>query len=300
MTPTGRHPGLFLVLAGLSGCLAIAAGLANNLPAQGGPFPTVPPPNATFQPPIQAGPTARPGFAPVGFQRDLSLAARFREGAGYLLAGGAAIALGAAALWADRVRQRSASVLPAAGPGKFGAGPRRFSFRPRLRRLTWIIPSGAGLVLLGLAATKCVPPKVCYTNVGGVEIVVPCEQVEGSVKEQVTATATPGIDCPDPGRGGTSAYEAAKAGGRHAPYLQQARGWPDASLARAFRSFEATVADHVDKIQDPSAQNLRTPWDQMDHREQEGLLKQWCTDLVRNREQADVILGVMKERGLSP
>lgn len=170
MTP---RPRLLILIACLVAVPLIAASLQSQVQAQSGPFPTVPPPNATFQPPIQVGPTAQPGFVPVDLRPELGLGARLRKAAGYMIAGAASLALGVTALWADRQRARGAKVLGPGGVARFGPGPRWFSFRPRLRRLTWIIPSGAGLIFLGIAATKCVPPKVCYATVGGVEIVVP-------------------------------------------------------------------------------------------------------------------------------
>jgi hypothetical protein len=164
MKPRAR---LLILIACLVAVPLIAASLQSQVHAQSGPFPTVPPPNATFQPPIHVGPTAQPGFVPVDLRAELGLGVRLRKAWGYMVAGAASLALGVTALWADRQRAKGASVLGPGGVAWSGPGPRRFSFRPRLRRLLWIIPSGAGLVLLGFAATKCVPPKVCFANVGG-------------------------------------------------------------------------------------------------------------------------------------
>ena len=280
--------------------LAVGAGLHGRAQAQSQPFPTVPPPNATFPAPMQPIGTAVPGFAPLDFRPGLSLGDRLRQAAGYLAGGVAGLALGGAALWLGRRQATSLMAPGGAGVGRLGPGPWWFKFRPRLRKMTWIIPSGAGILLLGMAASRCVPPKTCYATAGGVQFVVPCDQVEGSAEEQLRPTATPSIDCPDPGRGGTDAYEEAKSGGRHSPYLEQARGWSDSSLRSALRSYEANVFEHLGKLGNPAEQDLRTPWDKMDPREQQGLLKQWCTDVVRNRELADVILGIMRERGLLP
>jgi hypothetical protein len=124
--------------------------------------------------------------------------------------------------------------------------------------------------------------------------------VEGSVKEQVTATATPGIDCPDPGRGGTNAYEVARAGGTHSGYLRQAETFTDTSLARALRSFERQVTYHAGKIANPAGQPLDAPWNMMDSDKQRQVLTDWCGDLKRNRELADIILGLLRERGINP
>lgn len=286
-------------LFGLSAALLLSARLLVSAQAQSGPFPTVPPPNATFPAPLQPGATAQPGFTPIDLQPRLDVADRMREAAGYLPGGGIALALGGAALWLDRRAAKAARVAGSAATGRAGGTLWLSGFRPRLRNMAWIAPSAAGMALLAVAASKCVPPKICYATVGGVQVVVPCEQVEGVVEEQLTATATPSTDCPDPGRGGTNDYEVARAGGTHRGYLDQARGYPDSSLRSALRSYELQVAEHVRKMEDPSAHTDR-PWENIDPREQQGVLRKWCGDMTRNRELADVTLGVMRERGIAP
>jgi len=291
---------LIPVLLGSLAVVLMSARLSDGAQAQSGPFPTVPAPNATFPAPVQPGATAQPWFVPVDLQPRLRLGDRIGEAAGYLAGAGIALALGGAALWLDRRAAKTGRVTASASLGRLGTGRGRFSFRPRFRRMAWIAPSAAGLALLALGASKCVPPKICYATVGGLQVVVPCGQVEGVVEEQVTATATPGIDCPDPGRGGTNAYEVARAGGTHSGYLRQAEGFSDINLHRALRSYELQVAYHAGKIANPSGQLLDTPWDIMDSDEQRRVLTDWCTDLGRNRELADVILGILRERGISP
>jgi len=295
-----RRRRLMSVLLALVAALFMSARLLVNAHAESSPFPTVPPPDVTFPAPVEAGATAQPGFAPIGLQPRFDLGGRISQAVGYLAGAGIALALGGAALWLDRRAAKAGRVAGTASAGRVGAGPWLPGFRPRLRKLAWLAPSAAGLALLAIAASKCVPPKICYAIVGGMQVVVPCEQVEGVVEEQVTATATPGIDCPDPGRGGTNAYEVARAGGTHSGYLRQAEGFSDINLHRALRSYELQVAYHAGKIANPSGQLLDTPWDIMDSDEQRRVLTDWCTDLGRNRELADVILGILRERGISP
>jgi len=125
MKPRAR---LLILIACLVAVPLIAASLQSQVHAQSGPFPTVPPPNATFQPPIQVGPTAQPGFVPVDLRPELGLGARLRKAAGYMVAGAASLALGVTALWANRQRAKGASVL---GPGGVAwSGPKEVQLPP--------------------------------------------------------------------------------------------------------------------------------------------------------------------------
>ena len=185
-------------------------------------------------------------------------------------------------------------------------GSRTSSFGPRLRRVVWLVPLGAGLTFSALAIRSCTAPEVCYAFVGGVQVVVPCGEAEGEMAEkdeeevEKDPSPTPEIDCPDPGRGNSDAYEIAKSGGTHTGYLRQAEGFADSSLHSALTSFEEQVSIHADRIANPAEQKLRKPWDEMESDEQQRVLTDWCGDLKRNRQLADVIYGVMKERGIDP
>ena len=272
------------------------------------PFPTVPPPNVEFPTPFAALPTdvARPGA--FSFQTiDQSSQPTGDVVTGLYLGGGLVSLLGAGAL--IRVSRRAVKWPRSAstrGLSVIAGKPPAFRFRPRLARLAWIAPLSGSIVMFGLAVKSCQRPEICYATVGGIQVVVPCEGEEGAIEGKATATSdpkmtpTPYIDCPDPGRGGTDAYEIAKAGGKHSGYLNQARNWATESLLSALGSYEANVLDHARKISDPSGQTLDTPWGEMDSRQQQGLLNRWCTDLTRNRELADVMYGILRERGVQP
>lgn len=289
-----------VLLIGPAALLVIAARLQPAAGAQSGQFPTVPPPNVTFPSPLVPVGTAVPAFGAIDSQPEHDLVGRLEDAAGYLAGGVLGLAIGGVAYWLSRRVERGPGLLKPGGAGGSRLGPGRTAFRSRLRRIAWLAPSAAGLAFLVVAGSKCVPSKVCYANAGGVQVVVPCEEAEGQAEAQVTPTATPFIDCSDPGRGGTNAYEIAKAGGAHSGYLRQAEGYPDTSLLGALRSYELQVTLHDGKIANPAAQALDTPWDSMDSDEQRRVLTDWCGDLRRNRELADVILGLLHERGINP
>ena len=95
-------------------------------------------------------------------------------------------------------------------------------------------------------------------------------------------------------------FEKAKSGGTHSGTYKQYKDKPEKQLRKALGSYEDNVAEHAEKLADPRNAGTDTPWDEMDPREQQGLLKKWAGDLVRNREFAEIMRGILKERGLEP
>jgi hypothetical protein len=95
-----------------------------------------------------------------------------------------------------------------------------------------------------------------------------------------------------------AAYEIAQAGGRHAGLLRQYLTKPDNEIMRALRSYERQVALHADKLSNPTkyVQN----WASLDARAQQGLLNHWQQDLRRNQELADIMRGILQDRGVLP
>ena len=71
-------------------------------------------------------------------------------------------------------------------------------------------------------------------------------------------------------------------------------------MRKALGSYEDNVAEHAEKLADPRNAGTDTPWEDMDPREQQGLLDKRARDLVRNRELAEIMRGILKERGLEP
>jgi hypothetical protein len=179
---------------------------------------------------------------------------------------------------------------------------------PKKTTITRVATLGGAVLVAALTMRNCAgqnAPRLCTGYAGGVEVQYLCNEAEGSLLQKSTATPnptpTPMFSCTDPGRNGTNAYENAKAGGRHSNYYRQAITWAAKSLFSALDRHEQNVAEHLAKIADPlNASGLRKPWHTMDPREQAGILEDWCDDMRRNREQADVIYGVLRERGELP
>jgi hypothetical protein len=70
-----------------------------------------------------------------------------------------------------------------------------------------------------------------------------------------------------------SAYEIARAGGRHAGLLRTYQTKSTAEIQRALRSYERQVALHRQKLQSP--EQFIQEWDQKSPRVQEALLRHW-------------------------
>jgi len=91
-----------------------------------------------------------------------------------------------------------------------------------------------------------------------------------------------------------SAYEIAKAGGRHAGLLRIYQAKSTAEIQRAVRSYERQVAMHRQKMHSP--EQFIQAWDQKSSRVQQALLRHWQEDRVRNQELADIMRGILQER----
>lgn len=93
-----------------------------------------------------------------------------------------------------------------------------------------------------------------------------------------------------------SAYEVARSGGRHAGLLRLYQEKSTAEIRRALRSYDRQVAQHRQKIHHP--EEFVPDWDKKHPRVQQGLLRHWQEDIVRNQELADVMRGILQERGI--
>ena len=91
-----------------------------------------------------------------------------------------------------------------------------------------------------------------------------------------------------------SAYEIAKAGGRHAGLLHTYQAKSTAEIQRALRSYERQVTLHRQKVQSP--EQFIQEWDQKSPRVQQALLRHWQEDAARNQELADSMRGILQER----
>jgi hypothetical protein len=93
-----------------------------------------------------------------------------------------------------------------------------------------------------------------------------------------------------------NAYEIARMGGRHAGLLQTYQGKNTAEIQRALPSYERQVALHQQKMRRP--EQCVADWDSKHPRVQHGLLRHWQEDVVRNQALAEVMRGLLRERGV--
>ena len=93
-----------------------------------------------------------------------------------------------------------------------------------------------------------------------------------------------------------SAYEVAKQGGRHAGLLRVYQGKSVEEIQRALRSYERQAALHRQKLSSP--ETFVQDWVRQSPRAQQVLLRHWRQELTRNRELADVMRGILQERGI--
>jgi hypothetical protein len=93
-----------------------------------------------------------------------------------------------------------------------------------------------------------------------------------------------------------NAYEIARVGGRHAGLLQTYQGKNTAEIQRALPSYERQVALHQQKMRRP--EQCVADWDSKHPRVQHGLLRHWQEDVVRNQALAEVMRGLLRERGV--
>jgi hypothetical protein len=95
-----------------------------------------------------------------------------------------------------------------------------------------------------------------------------------------------------------SAYEMAKAGGRHAGLLRTYQGKNTGEIQRALRSYERQADLHRQKLRSP--EQFVKDWAVKSARTQEGLLRHWQEDLARNQELAEVMRGILHDRSIQP
>jgi|GEM_PF-2281757 len=96
--------------------------------------------------------------------------------------------------------------------------------------------------------------------------------------------------------GDSDAYNTAKNGGRHSGTLSNYQEKSTAELQRAEKSYLRQVELHQQKLRDPG--QFVENWDNMRPQERSSLLKHWGEDVKRNQELADIMRGMLKERGL--
>ena len=95
-----------------------------------------------------------------------------------------------------------------------------------------------------------------------------------------------------------SAYEIAKAGGRHAGLLRTYQGKDSGEIQQALRSYERQVDLHRQKLRSPEP--FVTDGAEKSVHTQARLLRHWQEDLARNQELAEVMRGLLQDRGIQP
>jgi hypothetical protein len=93
-----------------------------------------------------------------------------------------------------------------------------------------------------------------------------------------------------------NAYAIARAGGRHAGLLRIYERKSVAEIQRALRSYERQVELHRQKIHSP--EQFVQDWSTLRSHVQSGLLRHWQEDVVRNQELAEIMRGLLRERGV--
>lgn len=94
------------------------------------------------------------------------------------------------------------------------------------------------------------------------------------------------------------AYETAKAGGKHSGTLKNYQGRSTEQIIKALRGYEKQVELHKQKLADPA--KYAADWYTISELGRQGLLKHWRQDLERNAELADVMRGILREKGVNP
>ena len=93
----------------------------------------------------------------------------------------------------------------------------------------------------------------------------------------------------------SNAYEAAKAGGKHVDWYYQQLDLGYRKLRKGIQSIEKQIHLHQAWLEYPQ-QKVKN-WENRDPRYQSGLLKKWRQDIARQKEQVEILRGVLKEKG---
>lgn len=94
----------------------------------------------------------------------------------------------------------------------------------------------------------------------------------------------------------SNAYEVAKAGGPHHGWMEKQRKLPTVKLLKSIRSLEKQIAQHQQWIRDPySKLPADTPAEVTDYY----VKTKWPGDIERQRQQIDIIRGVINERNIN-
>ena len=96
-------------------------------------------------------------------------------------------------------------------------------------------------------------------------------------------------------KAGSSAYDVAVSGGKHAGFLKNYVGRSTPEIERGIVSIEKQIAEHKAKIQNPAA--YINDWATLDARQQQALLtSKWPGDIRRQQEQLEILRGILGSR----
>lgn len=92
-------------------------------------------------------------------------------------------------------------------------------------------------------------------------------------------------------------FRTAKEGGKHGNFYNQYTTKKTEEIQKGIRSIEKQIAEHEDKIANP--QKYIENFSKLDPRQQEALInRKWPSDIERQKEQLDILKGILGERGL--
>ncbi len=94
----------------------------------------------------------------------------------------------------------------------------------------------------------------------------------------------------------SNAYEVAKAGGPHRGWMEKQRTLPTVKLLKSIRSLEKQIAQHQQWIEDP---RLKVPAEMPAEEMNYYVTTKWPNDIARQRQQIDIIRGVLHERNIN-
>ena len=91
---------------------------------------------------------------------------------------------------------------------------------------------------------------------------------------------------------GRSAFDIAKAGGKHAGFFKNYAGRAPAEIEKGIASIEKQIAEHQSWISNP--QSKIPNFGSLDPRQQEALInRKWPSDIARQQEQLDILRGLL-------
>lgn len=96
------------------------------------------------------------------------------------------------------------------------------------------------------------------------------------------------------GRIAGKAFEAAKAGGKHAGFLKNYVQRTEREIQRAIRSLERRTEEHLQKVANP--EKYAEGWSGLSIERQQDMIKYWQKEATTYREQAEVLRGLIKEK----